>query len=148
MKSKASDKIDLSFTIRYADTEINGGGANEQNEISSADARLRNSVGYSPIPLDGITTTNTDEALDGYLVNPFISVQDNQRRQLRKNYNLLGGIGWKIVENLKLQSDFGLDYRNDLDYRFYGQSTFYAVNRPIADNIGLPSLVSRDHLAW
>ena len=45
LKSKASEKVDLSFTFRYSNTEINGGGANEQNEISSADARLRHSVG-------------------------------------------------------------------------------------------------------
>lgn len=41
LNSKASDKIDLSFTMRYSDTEINGGGMNEQNEVSSADSRLK-----------------------------------------------------------------------------------------------------------
>jgi hypothetical protein len=53
LKNKANDKVDLSFTIRYSNTDINGGGTNEQNEISSADARLRHSVGYSPIPIPG-----------------------------------------------------------------------------------------------
>ncbi|GAA0740854.1 TonB-dependent receptor [Gaetbulibacter jejuensis] len=144
LKSEVSEKVDLSFTFRYSDTEINGGGANEQNEISSADARLRHSVGYSPIPLPGLTTTNTDEALSSYLVNPYVAVDDNQRLQLRKNFNMLGSFSWKILDNLKFQSDLGLNTRDDLDYRFYGRSTYYANNRPAAENQGLPAILSRD----
>ena len=144
LKSKASEKVDLTFTFRYSDTEINGGGANEQNEVSSADARLRHSVGYSPIPLPGLTTDDTDEALSSYLVNPFVAVADNQRKQLRKNYNVLGSFGWEIIDNLQFKMDLGLDNRNDLDYRFYGRSTYYASNRPAAENQGLPSILISD----
>ena len=141
LKNKASEKIDLSLTFRYSDTEINGGGANEQNEVSSADARLRHSVGYSPIPLPGLTTDNTDEALSSYLVNPFVAVDDNQREQLRKNFNMLGSFSWEIIENLKFKTDLGLDNYSNLDYRFYGRSTYYANNKPAAENQGKPSLV-------
>ncbi|AVR45652.1 SusC/RagA family protein [Christiangramia fulva] len=144
LKSQAGEKVDLSFTVRYSDTEINGGGANEQNEVSSADSRLKYSVQYSPIPISGLTTTNTDEALAGYLVNPFVATADNQRQQLRKNFNMLGSFGWNIIDNLKFKSDFGLDYRIDQDYRFYGRSTYYSRNRPSAENQGLPSLVYSD----
>ncbi|MEL0455852.1 TonB-dependent receptor [Flavobacteriaceae bacterium SZ-1-7] len=144
LKSKASDKVDLSFTLRYSDTEINGGGANEQNEVSSADARLRHSVGYSPIPISGLTTTDTDEALSSYLINPFVAVDDNQRLKTRKNFNMVGSFSWKILDDLQFKMDLGLDNRNDLDYRFYGRSTYYSNNRPAAENQGLPSLVSSD----
>ena len=144
LKSKASEKIDLAFTIRYSETEINGGGTNEQNEISSADSRLKHSVGYSPIPLSGLTTDNTDEAVSSYLVNPFVAVDDNQRKKLRKNFNMLGSFSWEIIENLDFKSDFGLDNYNNLDYRFYGRSTYYSKNRPSAENQGLPSLVFSD----
>ena len=144
LKSKVSEKVDLAFTFRYADTKINGGGANEQNEVSSSDARLRHSVGYSPIPIPGLTETDTDEALSSYLVNPFVAVDDNQRRQLRSNFNMLGSFSWKIIDNLQFKSEVGLDNRNDLDYRFYGRSTFYANNRPSANNQGLPALIFRD----
>ncbi|WP_242082389.1 SusC/RagA family TonB-linked outer membrane protein [Aestuariivivens sediminis] len=144
LKSKPSEKINLSFTLRYSDTEINGGGANEQNEVSSADARLRHSVGYAPIPISGLTTADTDEALSSYLVNPFVAVDDNQRLQLRKNFNMVGSFSWDIIENLQYKMDLGLDNRNDQDYRFYGRSTYYSNNRPSAENQGLPSLVSSD----
>ncbi len=144
LKSKAGEKVDLSFTIRYSDSEINGGGANEQNEVSSADSRLKHSVGYSPIPISGLTTTSTDDAISSYLVNPFVAVDDNQRQQLRTNLNMLGSFGWNITENLRFQTDLGLDNRNDLDYRYYGRSTYYANNRPAAVDQGLPALLYRD----
>lgn len=141
LKNKASEKVDLSFTIRYSDTQINGGGANEQKEISSADARLRHSVGYSPIPLPGLTTDNTDEALSSYLVNPFVAVADNNREQIRKNYNMLGSFSWKIIDNLQFKTDLGLDNYDYLDYRFYGRSTYYVNNVPTAENQGKPSII-------
>jgi len=144
LKSKASEKVDLSFTVRYSDTEINGGGANEQNEVSSADARLRHSVGYSPIPLPGLTTTDTDEALSSYLVNPFVAVDDNQRQQLRKTFDVYGSFSWDVIDNLQFKSDVGLSNRYDQDYRYYGSSTYYANNRPAAENQGFPALVFSD----
>lgn len=144
LKSKAGEKVDLSFTVRYSDTQIDGGGTNEQNEVSSADSRLKHSVGYSPIPISGLTTTSTDEAISGYLVNPFVAVDDNQRQQLRKSLNMLGSLGWEIIEDLRFQTDLGMDNRDDLDYRFYGRSTYYANNRPAASDQGLPALLYRD----
>lgn len=144
IKSKASDKVDLSFTLRYSDTEVNGGGANEQNEVSSRDSRLKHVVGYSPIPLPGLTTDDTDEALSSYLVNPFVAIEDAQRQKTRKNFNMVGSFSWKILEDLKYKMDLGLDNRTDLDSRFYGRSSYYANNRPSADNQGLPATLSRD----
>ena len=142
LKSKASDKIDLGFTVRYSDTEINGGGTNEQNEVSSLDSRLRHSVGYSPIPMPGLTTDNDDQSVNSYLVNPFLAITDNERQQTRKNYNLLGSFGWKLTQNLKFQSDLGLDNYNYSDYRFYGSSTYFSSTAKIG--AGNPGMVMSD----
>jgi TonB-linked SusC/RagA family outer membrane protein len=144
LNSKASDKIDLALTMRYADTEINGGGLNEQKEVSSADARLRHAVGYSPIPLPGLTTDNTDEALSSYLVNPFVATADTDRQQFRKVFNMLGSFSWKIIENMQFKSDFGLDNFYYQDYRFYGRSTYYVNNAPASENQGMPALTIGD----
>jgi TonB-linked SusC/RagA family outer membrane protein len=144
LNSKATDKIDLSFTVRYSDTEINGGGSNNQSPIGTQDSSMRQAVGYSPIPLPGITTDNTDDALAGYLVNPLINIADNQRLQLRKNFNMLGSFSWKLVENLTFKSEFGLDNRNNQDYRFYGRSTYYVSNVPSAVNQGSPAITIGD----
>jgi TonB-linked SusC/RagA family outer membrane protein len=144
LKSKVSEKVNLGFTLRYSDTEINGGGANDQNEFSSADARLRHSVGYAPIPLPGITDNDVDEAQSSYLTNPFIAVADNDRQQRRKNFNMLGNFSWKIVKDLQFRSDFGLDNYNYTDNRFYGRTTYYVRNIPLPENQGLPALIMRD----
>lgn len=144
LKNKASKKVDLAFTLRYSDTQINGGGANEQREVSSADSRLRHAVGYSPIPIPALTTDDTDDAIIGYLTNPFVAVDDNNRRQLRKNFNMQTSFGWKIIDDLQFRSDIGLDNYNYQDYRFYGRSTYYANNVPSAENQRLSSLVISD----
>jgi TonB-linked SusC/RagA family outer membrane protein len=144
LKSKVNDKIDLSFTMRYSDTEINGGGVNEQNEKSSTDSRLRTIVGYSPISVPGLTSATDDTNEGDVLVNPFTSVYDNDRTQLRKNYNMLGSFGWELVENLKLKVDLGLDNFNNQDYRFYGTSTYYVKNAPAATLQNMPALIITD----
>ncbi|WJS95011.1 TonB-dependent receptor [Flavobacterium johnsoniae] len=144
LNSKASEKVDLSFTMRYSDTQINGGGLNEQREVSSADARLRHSVGYSPIPLPGLTTDNTDEALSSYLVNPFVAVADTDREQNRKVFNMLGSFSWKIINDLQFKSEFGLDNFYYQDQRFYGRSTYYVNNVPASTNQGMPALTLGD----
>lgn len=146
LKNKPNDKIELSFTMRYSKTKIEGGGANEQNEYSATDSRLRHSIGYSPISIPGLVTDDTDEAVSGYLVNPFVAVADNDREQQRRNFNMLGGLTWKINKGFQIKSDFGVDYYRYLDYRFYGRSTYYVNNIPAAENQGLPALIfsSRD----
>ncbi len=141
LRNKASEKVDLSFTMRYAETQITGSGANDPHEVSSSDARLRHSVGYAPIPLPGVTTDNTDEAISSYLVNPFVAVADNDRLQKRKNYNMLGSFSWNTFNNFVFKSDFGLDNYNYYDNRFYGRSTYYANNIPAAENQKLASIV-------
>lgn len=144
LNNKVNDKIDLSFTMRYSDTEINGGGANEQNEASSADSRLKHSVGYSPIPLPGVSTTDTDEYSSSKLIDPFVATADNDRLQLRRNYNMLGSFSWKIFDNLRLRSDLGFDTYSTQDFRFYGRQTYYVNNTPATENQGLPAIFMGD----
>ncbi|MCB0494703.1 MAG: TonB-dependent receptor [Cyclobacteriaceae bacterium] len=147
LNNKPNKVVDIAFSMRYSDTKINGGGANEQNEVSSADSRLKHSVGYSPIPVPGLTTTaadDTNEATAGDLVNPLVAVDDNQREQMKRNLNLAGSVGWKIIDNLKLKVDFGLDNNNYVDHRFYGLTTYLVRNKPAADYQNQPAVVLRD----
>ena len=141
LKNKMSEKVDLAFTVRYSDTEIKGSGANDQSGSNISESRLRQAIGYSPLPLVGVTGDEEQE-INGYLVNPFVSVADNDRKQLRKNYNLLGSFGWKIVKNLKFQTDLGLDNYNNLDYRFYGSTTTFSTTAKFGS--GNPGMVMSD----
>lgn len=146
LKGKVNDKIDLTYTMRYSDTQINGGGVNEQNEKSSADSRLRNAIAYAPLPIPGISSDDTNEDVANSLVNPIVSVWDNDREQLRKNFNMLGSFSWEFIENLKFKTELGLDNYNYQDARFYGTSTYY-VNSSAevrAPYKGMPALLLSD----
>ncbi|PTT13888.1 SusC/RagA family protein, partial [Flavobacterium sp. HMWF030] len=144
LKSKLNDKIDVSFTMRYSDTEIDGGGVNEQNEKSSADSRMRTIVGYAPLPVSGLTSDDTSGDGTDVLVNPLRAVSDNDRQQFRKNYNMLGSFGWELADNLKLKVDLGLDNFSNLDYRFYGLTTYYIANTPVSTLQGMPAMIMTD----
>jgi TonB-linked SusC/RagA family outer membrane protein len=144
LNSKASDKVDLSFTVRYSDTEIDGGGLNEQNEVSSADSRLKNIVGYSPIPVPGLTTDDTDEAVSENLTYPFTAISDTDRQQFRKNFNVLGSFSWKLTSDLVFKTELGLDNYNYLDYRYFGRTTYYVKNNPAAERQGMPAMILGD----
>ncbi|KQB41694.1 SusC/RagA family TonB-linked outer membrane protein [Flavobacterium aquidurense] len=144
LKSKLNDKIDVSFTMRYSDTQIDGGGVNEQNEKSSSDSRMRTIVGYAPLPVAGLTSDDVSGDGSDILVNPLRSVSDNDRQQFRKNYNMLGSFGWELAENLKLKVDLGLDNYNNLDYRFYGLTTYYIDNAPLGPLQGMPAMIMTD----
>ena len=144
LKSKLTDKIDVGFTMRYSDTEIDGGGVNEQNEKSSSDSRMRTIVGYAPLPVAGLTSEDVNGDGSDMLINPFKSVSDNDRQQLRKNFNMLGSFGWQIVDNLKLNVDLGLDNFYNQDYRFYGLTTYYVANSPAATLQDMPAMIMAD----
>lgn len=47
LSHKVNDKVNLDFSMRYADTKVNGAGANEsKTEVSSADSRMKNVMIY------------------------------------------------------------------------------------------------------
>lgn len=132
--------LSLDFGMRYADTKTDGGGANEQNEKSSADSRLRNAMIYPPFPVPGLTTT-TETNDEFNLYDPLVSISDNNQFIHRKTYNINGAVSWDIIDNLKLRSEAGYDaFRNDND-RFYGTTTYYVRNAPAAENQNLPAII-------
>ncbi|MFC3561067.1 SusC/RagA family TonB-linked outer membrane protein [Pedobacter jamesrossensis] len=132
--------LTLDFGLRYADTKTKGGGANEQNEVSSADSRLKNAMLYPSFPVPGLTTTTeTDDEFNLY--NPLISISDNDQYIHRKTYNINAAISYDILQDLRIRSEVGYDgYRNDQD-RFYGTTTYYVRNVPAAENQNLPALI-------
>nr|WP_319397726.1 TonB-dependent receptor [uncultured Carboxylicivirga sp.] len=139
LNSNPNDKIDLSFSFRFSDTDVNGGGANEVNEKSSADSRLKHAVTYSPIPLQGVTTDDTDPEIASEVIDPIVSTWDNDRYKNNRNYNMSGSFAWEIIDNLKFRNSIGLDDYTKTSNRFYGLTTYYVrndtdyPNQPAAD---------------
>ena len=136
---KLYKNLTLDLGLRYSDMRVNGGGMNEQNEVSSADSRLKYAMIYPPFPVEGLTTTTeTDD--DFNLYSPLVAISDNDQYFQRKTYNLNTALTYQIVDNLRLRSEFGYDgYRNDQD-RFYGGTTYYVRNVPASANQNLPAL--------
>ena len=88
LNHKPNKRISLDFSVRYSNTTINGGGANEsKNEVSSADSRMKDVMIYTPF--------NFKDLSDGYdpelqLTNPLISVADNDGKHSIITEVLLG----------------------------------------------------------
>ncbi len=140
LNHKLYDKLKLDLGARYSDTKVNGGGMNEQKEVSSADSRLKTAMIYPPFPVAGLTNS-TDVDDDFNLYSPLISISDNNQYFQRKTFNLNGALNYEIVDNLSLRSEVGYDsYRNDND-RFYGATTYYVRNVPAEGNKGFPAII-------
>ncbi|MBT1690099.1 SusC/RagA family TonB-linked outer membrane protein [Dawidia soli] len=139
--SKPVEPVEITFSLRYSDTKIDGSGANEQNEVSASDSRLKHAVTYAPIPLAGLTTDDTNEEIASYLINPIVATNDNDREQFRKNYNMVGSVAWNILENLQFRSEIGLDNIRSRDNRFYGMTTYYVQNAPSNENQNHPAVI-------
>ncbi|MDR2474025.1 MAG: TonB-dependent receptor [Tannerella sp.] len=132
--------VKLDFTARYSNTAINGSGMNEQNVVSSADYRLKYAMIYPPIPVSGLTDEGeTDDSF--FLDNPLTSIADNDRRQTRQTFNANAGVGWDVIKDLRLRTEFGLDDYRLADDRFYGATTYYVKNVPEGNEQGLPAIM-------
>lgn len=140
LSHKMNKRITIDLSVRYADTKTNGAGTTEQNQKSSADSRLKNSMIYPTIPLGDLLDSNVDDS-NFQLYNPLVSLADNDRIQRRKTYNMNGSFAWEIIDNLRFKTEVGLeDYRNE-DNRFYGKTTYYVKNVPGSEAKELPAAI-------
>ncbi|MFV0365818.1 MAG: SusC/RagA family TonB-linked outer membrane protein [Mangrovibacterium sp.] len=141
LNANPHEKVDLSFSVRYSDATTEGGGASDMGDGGTArDARYKQTIIYSPIPLGDISTSATDEDLSSYLINPITSVWDNNRLRERKTLNMYGSFGWEIFKNFKFKSDLGVETYDNDDKRFYGKTTYYVQNNAAAENQNLPAV--------
>lgn len=140
LNTKPTKNTTLDFSVRYSETDIMGGGANDQSSTYDTDKRLKYSVIFSPIPLKNLDASAgaADDDL-GNLYNPIESIKENDRAQERKTFNMNASFGWEIFKNFRVKAELGYDdYRNN-DKRFYGASTYYVKNVPASENQGKPA---------
>ncbi|MCU0377304.1 MAG: TonB-dependent receptor [Bacteroidales bacterium] len=146
MDHDASDKVTLSFSLRYSDTRIYGAGAVDQSGATPSDARVKQAMLYVPIPFTSIGDWD-DTEVSSSMTNPLDNVRDNDRQQFRKRYNMIGSFAWDIIDGLEFRTEEGLDYNNNTDDRFYGLTTYYVKNTPSATYQNLPALESTDNIS-
>lgn len=124
LNHKVNDKVSLDFSMRYANTTVNGAGANEsKSEVSSADSRMKNVMIY---PMFNFPDLSDSYDPDFQLTNPITSVYDTDRKQNRQTFNMNGSFSWEVFKNFKFKSEFGLDWYYNTDKKYYGTSTYNA----------------------
>ena len=127
---KTSETTSIDANIRYSRVNVRGGGANGINDTgtTSGNGRLKHAVSYTPIPIAS-TIQGVDEEQDyGDNAPPLLSVSDNDSRRIRTTWNANAAFNWKIIENLNLKIEGGLEKYNQTDDRFYGMTTYYVAN--------------------
>ena len=127
---KTSETTSIDANVRYSRVNVRGSGANGINDTgtTSGNGRLKHAVSYTPIPISS-TIQGVDEEQDyGDNAPPLLSVADNDSRRIRTTWNANAAFNWKIINNLTLKIEGGLEKYNQTDDRFYGMTTYYVAN--------------------
>ncbi len=127
---KTSETTSIDANVRYSRVNVRGSGANGINDTgtTSGNGRLKHAVSYTPIPIAS-TIQGVDEEQDyGDNAPPLLSVADNDSRRIRTTWNANAAFNWKIINNLTLKIEGGLEKYNQTDDRFYGMTTYYVAN--------------------
>lgn len=109
LNTKPVKNVTLDFSVRYSETNIGGGGANDVSSTYDSDKRLKYSVIYTPIPLENMdfSAGSADDDL-GNLYHPLTAISDNDRDQERKTLNMSGSFGWEIFKTLSLKQNLAM----------------------------------------
>ena len=131
LNAKPTKTTSLDFQVRYAKTHIRGAGSNDASGAYDTDRRLKYALIYTPFPIKNMNPDagSSDDDL-GNLFNPVQANLDNDRKKNRKNFNMAGSFGWEVYKNLKLKTEFGYDYYNQYDQRFFGLTSYQPRNYP------------------
>lgn len=143
LDNNPTDKIGLSFSMRYSDTKIFGAGATDQTGATPNDARVKQAMVFGPIPFTAMGNYD-DEEVSSTMVNPLENVRDNDRQQIRTRFNIGGSFSWEILDGLQFRTEAGLDSYINNDDRFYGKSTYYVKNTPAVAYQNMPALESNE----
>lgn len=144
LNTKPTKNTTLDFQVRYSDTDIRGGGANDATGAYDTDRRLKYALIYTPVPLANLdASAGADDDDLGNLYNPVVSQYDNDRKKERKQLNFAGAFGWEIFKNFKVKAELGYDDYNMYDQRFFGTTTYQARNQ-YSDYPGQPGITLDD----
>ncbi|KUG07455.1 SusC/RagA family TonB-linked outer membrane protein [Solirubrum puertoriconensis] len=121
--TKATEKLSLGLNVRFNDQEANGAGTSSSG--SNTTSRLRNAVQYMPLMVpraDGtvadVSTFDPDFFDQSSLVNPIVTIDNEQREDKRRTFNIGGNAALVLMKGLTFRTTAGLDITN------FGVSTF------------------------
>ena len=128
-KFKPIKDLTISFTARYANTQVLGSGTNTaQDAGSKTESRVRNAIAYSPIELfakDNVAGLDDYESF-GSLYDPITTIDHNYRNKVDHKYNLQGYISYKFAKMFTWKTEVGYEGRYQKQDRYYGPTTYYS----------------------
>jgi TonB-linked SusC/RagA family outer membrane protein len=130
LNSKITDKLSIDFNTRFSDTDISGAGT--ASEGTSTNSRLKHAIKYPPIRglQDFLADVDFELELEAasQLYNPVEVVKDDYRDTDRRNITFNGGITYEVIHNLIWKCDYGVEFENRRNDRFYGPATSQSKN--------------------
>ncbi|MBQ0035268.1 MAG: TonB-dependent receptor [Bacteroidales bacterium] len=121
--------LTLSFTARYANTEVWGAGTNTaQDAGSKSESRVRNAIAYSPIELfakDNVAGLDDYESM-GSLYDPITTIDHNYRHKVDNKVNVQGYIQYKFAKLFTWKTEVGYEWRDETQGRYYGPTSYYS----------------------
>ena len=126
---KPIKNLAVSFTARYANTQVLGSGTNTaQDAGSKTESRVRNAIAYSPVELfakDDVAGLDNYESF-GSLYDPITTIDHNYRNKVEHKYNLQGYISYKFAKMFTWKTTVGYEGRYQKQDRYYGPTTYYS----------------------
>ena len=120
--SKVNDWISIDLSARLSDTQLKGAG-------TSSNSQLVNALQYRPVNglMEFIDYTLTDDDYDtsnAYILNPVEHTNDDYRRAHNLIFNFNGAATIKILKSLNYRLEYGSQYGETNNKRFYGINTY------------------------
>jgi TonB-dependent starch-binding outer membrane protein SusC len=136
-----SPAIKVGLSTRYNNTIVNGAGTS--SEGSSSTNRLRQSIKYRPVLLDGADILDYDpdyaaqtNANSLALINPILLNEAEYRRNIANTTNLTGYVNINFNKYLSFRTTLGYDYytirRNLFDDSITSNSKQVSAGMPLA----------------
>ncbi|SEO05749.1 TonB-linked outer membrane protein, SusC/RagA family [bacterium A37T11] len=135
---KVNDWLSLNLNTRLSDYRLKGAG-------TTSGTRLSHAVQFRPVNglMDFVDTDIDDgdyETTAAGILNPLKQTLDDYRRLHRLTFNFNGSASVKISDHINYRFEYGVQYGEDANNRFYGINTSNAVNygkQPIATIQGI-----------
>lgn len=122
---KINDWLTIDLNTRLSDSYIKGAG-------TSSNDRLSHIVQFRPVNglMDFVDSELDDgdfETSSSNILNPLKQTKDDYRRRKRLTFNFDGAANIRLSKNLNYRFDYGTQYGESSDKRFYGLNTSNAI---------------------
>lgn len=133
--TKLSDRFTFEYRTRFMDQTVDGSGTESVSLITALrEAPTNGLMDYMQLPEDDSYIDEDQELTTDF--NPIEEAAANYRKRQTMRLNTQAALTWNILEGLTFRTEFGYEYNNYEDRRFYGIDTDEALtnnNLPVLE---------------